>query len=72
MRQNDKLNILYTKFFYGFEKEGKSNYFFEKAVFGHYFNYKIAFKEAFLGDTIMKALNEPITDVDEMGLRPEA
>jgi hypothetical protein len=41
-------------------------------VFGHYFNYKIAFKEAFLGDTIMKALNEPITDVDEMGLRPEA
>jgi hypothetical protein len=72
MRQNDKLNILYTKYFYGFEKEGKSNYFFEKAVFGHYFNYKIDFKEAFIGDTIMKALNEPILNVDEMGLRPEA
>jgi len=41
-------------------------------VFGHYFNYKIDFKEAYIGDTIMKALNEPILEVDEMGLRPEA
>jgi len=29
---NDKLNIIYNKFFYGFEKEGKSAYFQEKQV----------------------------------------
>jgi len=66
------LNLLYTKFFYGFEKEGRSNYFFEKAVFGHYFNYKIPIKETYLGSTIMKALNQPLFDIDSMGLRPEA
>ena len=64
--------IIYTKFFYGFEKEGRSNYFFEKAVFGHYFNYKIPIKEAYLGSTIMKALNQPLFDIDGIGLRPEA
>lgn len=72
MRQNDKLNLLYTKFFYGFEKEGKSNYFFEKAVHGHYFNYRYPIKEGLLGETIMKVLNEPVVDVDHLGLRPEA
>jgi len=72
MRQNEKLNLLYTKFFYGFEKEGRSNYFFEKAVHGHYFNYRYPIKESLLGDTIMKVLNEPVVDVDQLGLRPEA
>jgi hypothetical protein len=27
VRNHDKLNILYNKYFYGFEKEGKSQYF---------------------------------------------
>jgi hypothetical protein len=27
MQNNEKLNIIYNKFFYGFEKEGKSAYF---------------------------------------------
>ena len=30
MRQNDRLNMLYTKHFYGFEKEGKSESYLEK------------------------------------------
>lgn len=30
MNNNEKLNIVYNKFFYGFEKEGKSNYYLEK------------------------------------------
>jgi len=30
MRQNDRLNMLYTKHFYGFEKEGKSDTYLEK------------------------------------------
>jgi len=72
MRQNDKLNLLYTKYFYGFEKEGRSNYFFEKAVHGHYFNYRYPIKESMIGDTIMKVLNEPLTNFTQMGLRPEA
>ena len=42
MSQSEKLNLLYTKYFYGFEKEGKSAYYFEKAVAGHYFNYRVA------------------------------
>jgi hypothetical protein len=72
MRQNDKLNLLYTKYFYGFEKEGRSNYFFEKAVHGHYFNYRYPIKESMIRDTIMKVLNEPLTNFAQMGLRPEA
>jgi hypothetical protein len=27
MRQNDKFNMLYTKYFYGFEKEGASQFY---------------------------------------------
>ena len=27
INNNDKFNIIYNKFFYGFEKEGKSAYF---------------------------------------------
>lgn len=30
MRQNDRLNMMYTKHFYGFEKEGKSEHYLEK------------------------------------------
>lgn len=70
MRQNEKLNLIYTKFFYGFEKEGKSNYYFEKAVHGHYFNYRYPIKESMIGDTIMKLLNEPVTSERIEGMIP--
>ena len=30
MRQNDRLNMLYTKHFYGFEKGGKTEHYNEK------------------------------------------
>jgi len=32
MNYKEKLNIIYNKFFYGFEKESKSNYHLDKAV----------------------------------------
>lgn len=35
--ENEKLSVIYNKFFYGFEKEGKSQYFLEKSVQGAYF-----------------------------------
>jgi hypothetical protein len=72
MGQSEKLNLLYTKYFYGFEKEGKSAYYFEKAVTGHYFNYRAPIQEAQLGNTIMKLLNEPVTEAETARLRPEA
>lgn len=72
MRQNDKLNLLYTKHFYGFEKEGKSNYYFEKAMRGHYFNFRYPIKESMLGETVMKLLNEAVIDIESTGLKPEA
>jgi hypothetical protein len=34
---SDKLNVLYNKFCYGFEKEGKCGVFNEKATVGAYF-----------------------------------
>jgi len=72
MRQNEKLNLLYTKHFYGFEKEGKSNYYFEKAVHGHYFNFRYPIKDSMIGETVMKLLNEPVVNVESTLLKPEA
>ena len=63
MRQNDRLNMLFTKHFYGFEKEGKSDYYLEGKVTGHYFNFKYPFKESLLKFTLHKALHMPIKDV---------
>ena len=64
----DKLNILYNKYFYGFEKEGKSAYFQEKAVSGFYLPFRYPFREDLLDSTLMLALNVPISDIDS--LRP--
>ena len=61
---HDKLNILYNKYFYGFEKEGKSQYFLEKQVTGAYVLYKYPFKEDLLPTTIMMALNVPIRSAE--------
>ena len=48
LKQSDKLNMLYTKHFYGFEKEGKCDYYQEKACQGHYFNFKYQFRKDLL------------------------
>ena len=72
MRQNERLNMLYTKHFYGFEKEGKSDYYLENKVTGHYFNFRYPFKESVLKYTLFKALNIPIKDVKFLLPRPQA
>ena len=59
--QNERFSILYNKYFYGFEKEGKSAYFLENAVEGFYFNYRYPFKEDFVGRTLTQGLNTPLT-----------
>ena len=53
MRQNEKFNMLYTKYFYGFEKEGKSQFYLDKAATGHHFNYRYKIKEELLTKTLM-------------------
>ena len=63
MRQNEKFNMLYTKYFYGFEKENaSSNYREGKSIAGHYFNYRYPIIESALNSTLKKALNIPISD----------
>jgi len=62
------LNILYNKYFYGFEKEGKSAYFQEKTVTGIHLPFRYPLREDLLDSTLMMALNIPIRDVDS--LRP--
>ena len=62
--QQEKLNILYNKYFYGFEKEGKSAYFQEKGVSGFYLPFRYPFREDLLDSTLMSALNVPIRDID--------
>jgi hypothetical protein len=62
MRQNDKFNMLYTKYFYGFEKECATTFYRDgKNVTGHYFSYRYPLLEKYLG-RLKKALNVPIRD----------
>lgn len=64
MRQNDKFNMLYTKHFYGFEKECSSGAYRDgKAISGHYFSYRYPVIEKLLTTRLQKALNLPINDV---------
>lgn len=49
---HEKMNILYNKYFYGFEKEGKSQYFQEKAVSGVYVAFRYPFREDLLDSTL--------------------
>jgi hypothetical protein len=60
------LNILYNKYFYGFEKEGKSGYFQEKCVSGIYLPFRYPLREDLLDSTLMMALNVPIKDIDSI------
>jgi hypothetical protein len=64
----EKLNILYNKYFYGFEKEGKSAYFQEKLSSGLYLPYRYPFREDLLATCLMPALNVPLRDLE--GLKP--
>jgi hypothetical protein len=60
--QNEKFSILYNKYFYGFEKEGKSAYYLDNAVTqGVYFNFRYPLNENLLPLTLAKAVNIPLT-----------
>ena len=71
LKQNDKLNMFYTKHFYGFEKEGKCDYYQEKAVTGHFFNYKYLIKQELIDSTLVHSLNQPINEKDIKKLLPK-
>lgn len=64
--QFEKMNILYNKYFYGFEKEGKSAYFQEKAVTGIYLPFRYPFREDLLDSTLHLALNVPVSNVESL------
>jgi hypothetical protein len=52
---------LYNKYFYGFEKEGKSAYFLDNAVDdGVYFNFRYPLNETLLPLTLVRAVNIPL------------
>lgn len=70
LRQSDKLNMFYTKHFYGFEKEGKCDYYQEKATKGHYFNFKYPLKKDAIEGVLMRCLNLPIDSVEFLLPRP--
>jgi len=57
--------MLYTKYFYGFEKENATSFYREgKSITGHYFNYRYPILESALNTTLKRALNIPIKDVE--------
>lgn len=58
--KNDKFDMIYTKYFYGFEKEGSSASWSEKKVSGHIFNHTYPIDEKMFNEKIMLALNHPI------------
>lgn len=62
--------MFYTKHFYGFEKEGKCDYFQEKAVTGHFFKFKWLLNEQMIKDKLVESLNMPINDQDIKRLLP--
>ena len=48
---------MYNKYFYGFEKEGKSAYYLANEVHGHHFNFRYPFNEDLIAVTLPKILN---------------
>ena len=61
-KKDHKYSLLYGKYFYGFEKEGKSAYYLENASTGAYFNYRIPLRPDLLEKGIHKVFNNPIQD----------
>lgn len=61
-----KYALLYGKYFYGFEKEGKSSYYLENAVVGGYYHYRTPLREDLLDKNIIKIFDNPIEDYKEL------
>jgi len=55
--------MFYTKHFYGFEKEGKCDFYQEKQAIGHYFNFKYPLRKDLLEANLTRCLNIPIDDI---------
>lgn len=58
--QNEKFSILYNKYFYGFEKEGRSAYYLDNAVQGAYFNFRYPLSEEVVSSHLTRALQLPL------------
>ena len=53
MRQNEKFNMMFTKYFYGFEKEGATAAYREgKSITGHYVSYRYPVLESAIESTL--------------------
>jgi len=61
MNSNDKLNVLYNKFFYGFEKEGKSSYHLPNQVSGAFYSHCFPVAEHMV-NYLQKGIMVPLTD----------
>lgn len=59
-KKHSKYSLLYGKYFYGFEKEGRSAYYLENSVTGAYYNFKIPLRVDLLNKTFHKVFNTPI------------
>lgn len=59
--QNEKFSILYNKYFYGFEKEGKSAYYLANAVRGYYFKYRYPFNDILIQQMVPKIIGHTLT-----------
>ena len=64
MRQNDRLNMLYTKHFYGFEKEGKCDTYNEKQVVSNVFNFRYPVNQYEIQDKLQPCIGLGLTDID--------
>ena len=60
--QHEKFSQLYNKFFYGFEKEGKSAYYLDNLVAGAYFNYRYLFNTDMVKERLKSGLGLPLAD----------
>ena len=66
MRQNDRLNMLYTKHFYGFEREGKSESYLEKQVSAGIFAFKYPVRLAEIIEKLQPLIGVALKDIDFM------
>ena len=59
--------MLYTKYFYGFEKEGTTAFYREgKNIQGHYFNYRYPIVESLARNLLPKLINCPVTEAQTL------
>jgi hypothetical protein len=56
--------MLYTRHFYGFEKEGKSDTYLEKQVTSSIFSFKYPLKLSEIQDKLHAYVTKPLTDVE--------